>query len=443
MSGFLTKLLRWTLKKLAQATIWRFRPGIVGITGSVGKTSTKLAVAAVLRDGRSVRVSDGNLNNDFGLPLTVLGEWSKEELKLVSRPTASIARVGDQPAHTARARKIFFWIKVILISLVRLAFGSKSKYPEILVLEYGADRPGDLKYLLSIARPNISIITAIGDIPVHVEFFAGPEEVAREKARLSEYLPSAGYAILNFDDASVMGIKDRTRAHIVTFGFGSGASVRMTRLENKWEKDAHSDAGRPTGISCKLEYGGTFVPVRLDNCFGKAQAYAAGAAAATGLIFGMNLVRVSEALKKYEPAPSRMQLLPGIKHTYLIDDSYNASPLSMHAALDTLKALPGKRKIAVLGDMLEIGKYAIEAHERLGHLAGKTADILVTVGPRAKFIAEAANEAGLARSKVFSFDVANEARKPVQDLMKKGDLVLVKGSHAMELNKVVEEIKAF
>ncbi len=434
MSGLFTRLLRWKLKKLAQLTIWRFRPGIVGITGSVGKTSTKLAVAAVLREGRSVRVSDGNLNNDLGLPLIILGNWSQADLKLISR---------DQPAHTARMRKFLFWMKVIVISLVRLALGSKSRYPEMLVLEYGADRPGDLKYLLSIARPNVSIITAIGDIPVHVEFFNGPEEVAREKSRLIEYLPSAGYAILNFDDASVMNLKDRTRAHILTFGFGSGAGVRMTRFENKWEKDAHSDAGRPVGISFKFEYGGIFVPARLDNCFGKSQAYAAGAAAAVGLIFGMNLVRISEALQRYEPAPSRMELLPGMKHAYLIDDSYNASPLSMHAALDTLKALPGKRKVAVLGDMLEIGKYAIEAHERIGHLAGKSVDVLITVGPRAKFIAESACETGLGRGRIFSFDTAEEARKPVQDLMKKGDLVLVKGSHAMDLHKIVEEIKAF
>jgi UDP-N-acetylmuramoyl-tripeptide--D-alanyl-D-alanine ligase len=434
MSGLFTKVLRWKLKKLAQLMIWRFRPGIVGITGSVGKTSTKLAVAAVLREGRSVRMSEGNLNNDFGLPLTILGEWNKAELKLISR---------DQPPHTARARKLLFWMKVVFVSLARLVLGSRLRYPEMLVLEYGADRPGDLKYLLSIARPNISIITAIGDIPVHVEFFSGPDDVAREKSRLIEYLPSAGYAILNFDDASVMNVKDRTRAHVLTFGFGIGAGVRMTRFENKWEKDAHSEAGRPVGISFKLEYGGSFIPVRLDNCFGKSQAYAAGAAAAVGLIFGINLVRISEALQKYAPAPSRMELIPGIKHTYLIDDSYNASPLSMHAALDALKALPGKRKIAVLGDMLEIGKYAIEAHERIGHLAKKTVDVLVAVGPRAKFIAEAAREAGLAPNKIFSFDTADDARKPVQDLMKKGDLVLIKGSHAMELSKIVAEIKAF
>jgi len=294
-----------------------------------------------------------------------------------------------------------------------------------------------LKLLLNIARPNISVITAVGDIPVHVEFFSGPEEVAREKARIIEYLPVASFAILNFDDETVMDLKDRTRAHIMTFGFGRGSEIQITRFEN------HSEEGKPVGVSFKLEYGGSFVPARLDGVFGKAQAYAAAAAAAVGLVFGLNLIKISEALKNYKPAPSRMGLLPGIKYTNIIDDSYNASPLSMHAALDTLKGLPGKRKIAVLGDMLEIGKYAIEAHERVGRLAAGFLDILVTVGPRAKFIAEAAKEAGMRKRNIYSFETADNAAKPVQDLLKKGDLVLTKGSHAMELNKVVEEIKAF
>jgi UDP-N-acetylmuramoyl-tripeptide--D-alanyl-D-alanine ligase len=422
------KVLRWLLKKLAQLTIWRYRPGIIGITGSVGKTSTKLAVKTILERERKVRASASNLNNDLGLPLTILGDWSEKNLKLVSR---------EQPPHTAIFRKLFFWIKVIVVSTVNIIFGSKLSYPEILILEYGADRPGDLKYLLDIARPNISIITAIGDIPVHVEFFNGPEDVAREKAKLIEYLPTAGFAILNYDDEAVMDLKDRTRAHVMTFGFGKGAEIQIMRLENHWEKE------RPVGISFKLQYGGGVVPVRLDGVLGKAQCYASAAAAAVGLIFGLNLVKISEALKSYEPAKSRMELLPGVKYTFIIDDSYNASPLSMHAALDALKSLPGKRKIAVLGDMLEIGKYAIEAHERVGRLAGKFADVLVTVGPRAKFLAEAARGERMKKNSILSFDTADEAAKPVQNLIKKGDLILVKGSHAMEMSKIVEEIKAF
>ncbi|MEK7195258.1 MAG: Mur ligase family protein, partial [Patescibacteria group bacterium] len=215
-------ILRWVLKQLAQLIVWRYRPGIIGITGSVGKTSTKLAIMTVLRRDRRVRASADNLNNDLGLPLTVLGDWSEAELKLVSR---------SQPPHTARARKLFFWIKVLAVSVWRIIFVSRETYPEILILEYGADRPGDLRYLTSIARPNIGVITAVGDVPVHVEFFSGPEGVAREKARIIEYLPSAGFAILNKDDDSVMNLADRTRAHVMTFGFDKGAEVKIGRVE--------------------------------------------------------------------------------------------------------------------------------------------------------------------------------------------------------------------
>ncbi len=428
MNNFFLKILRWKLKKLSKLTIWRFRPGIVGITGSVGKTSTKLAIKAVLEKGRKVRASGGNLNNDLGISLAILGDWSEEELKLVSRDTAP---------HTARVKKLFFWFKVVFLSAFRL-FGSRRDYPEILVLEYGADRPGDLRDLLDIVKPNISVITAVGDIPVHVEFFAGPEELAREKARLIEHLPVAGFAILNYDDETVMDLKEKTRAHVMSFGFAKGAELQITSFENRSEK------GRPVGISFKLEYERGFVPMRMDGVFGKAQAYAAAAAAAVGLIFGMNLVKASEALRaNYKPAKSRAELIPGIKYTYVIDDSYNASPYSTHAALDTLRGLPGERKIAVLGDMLEIGKYAVEAHERVGRMAGKIADILITVGPRAKFIAESAKEVGMRKKNIYSFDVAEDAAVELKKIMRKGDLVLVKGSHAMQLDKVIEEVKAF
>jgi UDP-N-acetylmuramoyl-tripeptide--D-alanyl-D-alanine ligase len=137
-----------------------------------------------------------------------------------------------------------------------------------------------------------------------------------------------------------------------------------------------------------------------------------------------------------------MQLLPGVKFTNIIDDSYNASLIAMRSALETLADLPAKRKVAVLGDMLEIGKYTLEAHETVGRIAAKSADMLFTVGPRAKFIAESARAAGMKRSAMVSFDTADEACKPVQDFIKKGDLILVKGSYSMELHKVVDEIRA-
>jgi UDP-N-acetylmuramoyl-tripeptide--D-alanyl-D-alanine ligase len=426
MKQFLTNALRWKLRLLAQLTIWRYRPGIVGVTGSVGKTSTKLAIAATLSASRRVRVSAGNLNNDFGLLLTILGDWSARELALVSR---------DTPPGSVQLRKLFFWIKVVFAGAWRV-IAKEENYPDILVLEYGADRPGDIKYLLKIARPNVSVITAVGDIPVHVEYYGGPDDVAREKGRLIECLPVHGFAVLNYDDETVMNLEPRTRARVVTYGFQKGAEVHISRFENRVED------GAPAGIGFRLEHAGSSVPVRIAGALGRVQGYAGAAAASVGLIFGMNLVKVSEALARYAPADSRMKLLPGIKDTYLIDDSYNASPLSMHAALETLRDLPAKRRIAVLGDMLEIGKYAPEAHERVGRLAAKYADAIFTIGPRAKFIAEAGREAGMKRSSIFSFDTADEAGRPLQDFMRKGDLVLVKGSHAMELYKIVEEVKA-
>ncbi|MBI2888982.1 MAG: UDP-N-acetylmuramoyl-tripeptide--D-alanyl-D-alanine ligase [Candidatus Liptonbacteria bacterium] len=418
-------MLRWKLKTLARLTLWRFEPDIVGVTGSVGKTSAKLAIAAVLGAARRVRAAPGNLNNDLGLPVAILGEWGDAAARLVSREAPP-----GQPV-----RKAFFWFRVLCGGMAQFLFLPKKKYPEILVLEYGADKPGDIKELLSIARPSVSVITAIGEVPVHVEFYANPGEVAREKARLIESLPAAGFAVLNHDDPAVMALKDQTRAHVCTYGFGDGAEVALARFEHKVFE------GKPLGISFKIEHGGSFVPVRLDNAFGRAHAYAAGAAASVGLIFGMNLVTISEALKRYVPAEGRMDLHAGVKESCVLDDSYNASPLSMRSALETLRDLPGTRRVAVLGDMLEIGSFAMQAHESAGRLAAKCADIIVTVGAHAKLIADAALHAGVPRDRIMSFDTAEDAANPVHNLIQKGDLVLVKGSHAMHLEEVVGEIK--
>ncbi|HEY4524033.1 MAG TPA: UDP-N-acetylmuramoyl-tripeptide--D-alanyl-D-alanine ligase [Candidatus Paceibacterota bacterium] len=421
----LIKTLQYILRLLAVFIIWRHRPGIIGITGSVGKTSTKQATAAVLAVDRKIRYAPSSHNNEIGFPLAVIGEWSKKDLKLVS---------NTEPPGIKKILKFFFWLKVFTTGIFAL-FGSKSKYPELLILEYGIQEPGDMKKLLNIAKPNIGIITAIGEIPVHVEFFTGVDALAREKSRLVEFLPAAGFAVLNYDDDTVMRMKDRTRARTISYGFGEGADVRITNFENR------SEGSRPAGIAFKLEYAGSFVPVRLDEVFGKAQAYAAAAAAAAGLIFGINLIKIAESLKKYRPIEGRMTLIEGIKETLIIDDSYNAAPLSMHAALDTLRLLKAKRKVAVLGDMLEIGKFTLEAHEEMGRIAAKTVNVLVTVGGRAKFIAETARKSGMQKRNIFSFETAEEAKMPVQDLLKKGDLVLVKASHAMGFQDIVEEIR--
>ena len=426
MNSYRSSIAEWIFKTLARWTISKYKPGSIGITGSVGKTSTKEAIFVVLKNLRSVRASQGNFNSPIGLALTVLGDWPENLIKLLSR---------HYYAKDNFFKKLSFGFKVIFISLRNLIISLKSGYPEILVLEYGADKPGDIKNLLDIVRLQIGVITAIGVIPAHVEFYASSQAVAREKGRLIENLPANGFAVLNADDENVFNLKDRTRAHILTFGFSQQAEVRITNFEHRFEN------GHPTGVSFKLEYGGSFVPVRLDGSLSKAVAYASAAAACVGIIFGMNLIKIAEALPNFQAPDHRMKILAGIKNSTIIDDSYNASPLSMALALESVKSISAERKVGILGDMLEIGKYAMEAHEQVGVVAAQIFDLLITVGPHGKLIAAAARANGLAKKNVVEFDSADAVALKLPELIRQKDLILIKASRAIKLDKLVEVIK--
>ncbi|EKD24012.1 MAG: hypothetical protein ACD_81C00131G0015 [uncultured bacterium] len=433
----MTHILKKLLRKYARIIIWNYRPEVVAITGSVGKTSTKDAIFAVLSNkGESslsekerwrVRRSKGNFNNEIGTPLTVIGEWSDGDLALISR---------DTPAGTRRIEKAMFWTRVLLRATASSIVTHKKRYPQVLVLEYGADRPGDIKYLLTLARPKIGVVTAIGEMPSHGEYYPDTEAVAREKGRLVESLPVGGWAILNHDDALVLAMRERTRARVKTFGFSEDADVRITNFEN------HSIDGRPEGITFKIEHEGSFVPVTVKNVFGRAQAYSIAGAFAVGIAFGLNLVEIAELVERYYiPAKRRMNVVEGIKESWIIDDSYNAAPLSVREALTTLEGLTAVRRIAVLGDMLELGKLSVEAHESIGKMAAGVVDELFTVGPRGKLIAEAAIKNGMTKAHVHVFDVAEEVLQEVQNTIQKGDIVLVKASRAIGLDRVVDEIQ--
>lgn len=417
--------LKNSLRVLARWTIARFRPGVIGVTGSVGKTSTKLAIAAVMQSGRHVRYSKGNLNNEFGVPLTVLGDWREDELRLISR---------EAPPEATYLRKMTFWMKVLVLSFLNLIFGTRGSYPEIIVLEYGADRPGDIKYLLNIARPVVSVITAIGEIPVHVEFYSSVSEVAKEKGRLVDQLPAAGCAVLNADDPAVSNMSNRTRGRVITFGFSDKAEVKIIAFENKFEN------GRPSGVVFKLEYGGSTVPVRIERVFGRPHAYSAAAAASVGLLYGFNLVAISEALKNYKPAPERMQVMDGLNKSLILDDAYNASPLSMMAALETLGDMQAKRKIAVLGDMRELGDFTFEAHKKIGMRAAEVAQIIVAVGENRKILVQGAGEAKKSKTVIADFATAEEAAEFMKIKIEDGDVVLIKASHAVRLDKVASAL---
>ncbi|HAM95668.1 TPA: hypothetical protein DCP13_02140 [Candidatus Azambacteria bacterium] len=411
MKNNMRRFLQHLLRILAAAVLKKYRPYVIAVTGSVGKTSTKEAIFAVSKSFEpKTRRSFANYNTEIGVPLTILSE--KEKI-----------------------RGFRSWLKVILKGLTLLAL--RLDYPKILILEMAADRPGDIKYLTEFVKPNVGVVTAIGEIPVHVEFFSGPKAVAREKAVLIESVAPSGRSILNYDDEVVLEMKEKSRARVLTFGFSPEADVKATNYEMR-----SPASGDQAGISFKLEYGGSFVPARLYDVFGKQAVYAVLAAASCGLVLGMNLVEISEALKNYQSPPGRMRIIKGIKNAWIIDDTYNASPLSTTAALEALRAIEGKRRIAVLGDMREIGKYSEEAHQTIGEKAAEFADLLFTVGEKARFIKSAAIQYGLSEEKIFHFDTQEEAGRALQNAVKQEDIILIKGSRAMKMEKIVEEIMA-
>lgn len=400
------KLLKLTLKILTQRVLSRYRPTVIGITGSVGKTSAKEALYAVLYHNFFVRKTEGNKNNELGVPMTVLGIG----------PTFKSLMKG-------------FW----------LAYGPRGRYPSLLILELGADRPDDIRYLADIVRPQIAVVTAVGETPVHVQFYPSVQAVAREKSHILNYLGSQGAAILNYDDPLVLRMQQGLKSKIITFGFSNHADL--------WASDMAYYLGdgnqQVAGLSFKIHHGDSFVPVRTHGLIGAHQIYSLLAAAAVGMHVGMNLVEIASALETLEPPAHRMTVLPGIKKSFVIDDTYNASPLSLQAALDTLKDfgnILGRRRLAVIGDMKELGSFEVQAHKKIGETIADKADYLVAVGELGEYIAETARPK-MHESRVLTFATAAQAAPKVRELMQEGDIVLVKGSRAMKMELVIDEIK--
>lgn len=401
------RILEYILKILAKIVLWKYQPEIVAVTGSVGKTSTKEAIYQVLRKQFKVRRNLGNYNNEIGVPLTVLG------------------------LETA-GRSLCSWLKNFFRGLAVILWAKN--YPEILILELAVDKPGDMKYLTNFIPAKVGLFTAVGQFPVHLEFFPERGKLVEEKSILLKSLPSKGLAVLNYDDLTVrqVGYQLSKKIKKINYGFGSGADLRIFNYQLK-----QGDYG----ISFKLDYRGSVVPVKLKKVLGRQQAYAAAAAAAVGLHYGLNLVEIAHSLSRYRSPTGRTNLIKGIKKSWLIDDSYNSSPLAALAALEILSQLPAQRRIAVLGDMLELGQNTEAAHRQIGQAAAEQVDLLITVGSRARFIADQARQSGLAKEKVFEFSDPAKAALNLQSELREGDLVLVKASRAIHLEKVIAEIR--
>ncbi len=387
------------------------------MTGSVGKTSTKDAIAKVLEKKFRVRKSKKSYNSELGVPLTIIGAESGWD-------------------------SIYKWLAAFWNGIMAIA--TRENYPEILVLEVGADRPGDIKKIRTWVRPDVAILTALAEIPVHVEFFPDPEEVFAEKAELIKELGENASAILNFDDSKIMAIREKIEAKTLTYGFSEGADLEARDYEIFLRRE---DSGAiPEGIKFKVRSKKEEFSVKIINAFGSHNVYPALAAIAVGSIFGIKLEDSIEMISIYSTPPGRLKLIRGIKNTIILDDSYNSSPKALEAALKTLDEIKplsrDGRKIAVLGDMLELGKHTITAHRDLGSLAADISDILCTVGVRAKFFMEGAIKAGFKKRSIYTFEISGRAADELPKIIKPGDLLLIKGSQGMRMEKIVEKLMA-
>lgn len=395
---------------LAKITLAKYKPEIIGITGSVGKTSTKEAIYLVLKNKFETRRNLKSFNNEIGLPLTILG------LKTAGK-------------------SIFLWTKNFFHALGIIFF--PNKYPKILVLELGADKPDDLNYLLKIIKPylKIGIVTKIGTS--HLEFFKKEEKIFQEKSKLIKALPKQGTAIINFDCPQTKKITELTETEVISFGFDEQADLKASDI-------IYSSSG----ISFKVHFKGNVVPMKLLEIFGEHQIYQTLAAIAIGICYNLSLVEIANSLLKFSSLAGRMKLIYGIKQTLILDDTYNASPDSTITALKTISKIKEAKKIegkiiAVLGDMLELGDFTEQGHRQVGKIAAEISDVIIAVGEKVLFLIDQAKKENFPFEKIFHFSKSEEAGRFIQDkILEKNDLLLVKGSQGMRMEKIVKELMA-
>ena len=370
------------LQAIAAGWRHRFAPIVVGVTGSIAKTSTKEAIACVLQAaGRTLR-SEGNRNNEIGLPLTLLG-----------------LRADDRYA----------------------------------VLEMGMYARGEIARLAELARPSIGVVTAV--LGVHLSRIGSIDAVADAKAELIEALPVDGWAILNADDPRVRSLALRTPARTLTYGFAPDADVRADRVRSLGPDGMHF---RLVATGARGTVAASF-PVRIP-ALGRLSVHNALAGAAVGLATGLAPDAIARALATGWRAPHRAELF-SVGGITIVDDSYNASPASVAAALDLLAGLPGRR-VAVLGEMLELGDQSDAAHRATGAAAAAVVHLLVTVGTGATPVAEGARAAGLETTEVIETGDRASALEALRHHLRPGDVVLVKASRGAELDRLVADLRS-
>jgi UDP-N-acetylmuramoyl-tripeptide--D-alanyl-D-alanine ligase len=348
---------------------------VIGITGSVGKSTTKEVVAEVLRQRYHTLKNPGNLNNEIGLPLTILNLTTEHE----------------------RA-----------------------------VLEMGFYVPGEIAFLCDIAQPQVGVVTNIGT--VHAERAGSQEAIAQGKSELVQALDENGVAILNFDDPWVRKMEEKTRGQVFFYGLSPDADLWADNVESLGLD----------GIRFRLHYKLERLHVHIP-LIGRHSVHTALRATAVGLVEGLTWQEIFDGLNQ-EGTQLRLVAVRSRTGALILDDTYNASPESMLAALNLLEELEG-RKIAVLGDMLELGQYERQGHEMIGARVARVADILLTLGERAHMIAASAQRVGMRKDNILEYEEPEPIVEWLENNLSAKDAVLIKGSHGLRMDRIVSSLE--
>ena len=402
----LEKVLQKILKFFAEKTLKKYQPKVVVITGSIGKTSTKEAIYSVLSGKFKTRRSIKNYNNEIGVPLTILNCDSGE-------------------------KSLWKWIRIFIKAIILNILKDKN-YPELLVLEMAADKKGDIKYLMDIIPRKllkVAVLTAI--TPVHLEFFETVNNIFEEKTTPFSYLGEKELAVINMDNCDVYRVKQKINSKLLTYGLSKDADINITEIK-------HNNSG----LEFKINYKDETISSELKDAIADYQLYPLLASIGVGTYFGLELDEMVRFLKTYKILSKRMQKFEGIKNSIIIDDTYNSSPEALKKAIQALVNISfGQRKIIVLGDMLELGNDSETMHKQAGEIISKTdIDFLITFGEKAKYIFEEAIKNNFSEDNAFHFNNKEKIVELLKNEIKKDDVVLVKGSRGMEMEKIVEKI---
>ena len=411
IKNFLRTFVASLLATLSRGIIHKYKPMIIMVTGSVGKTSTKDAIATALSEIYFLRKSEKSFNTEFGMPFTIIG---------VENPW----------------RNVFAWLRVFQEAFTLLLL--PNHYPKMLVLEVGADKPGEIAHLLHIATPDIVVVTCLPEVPVHVEAYNSPQAVREEEFMPAYSLAPSAPLIISADDRYACDMAQRLPVQTIMYGVSGDADVHIKDTEFFIEN------GQVRGMQARIGVRAPrtiTVPIVVRGAFGRQQIFAPTAALSVAIALSVPIDVALAGLFSYMPPPGRGRILNGVHESIIIDESYNASPIAVTESLSTLREFASSsRRVAVLGDMLELGRYSVSEHERIGKLVAQCADVIVTVGVRAQCIAKTAEESGFSKENIHIFNTAKEATVALATLVREHDVFLIKGSQGVRLESVVESL---